>query len=383
VKEPKPNWYKALQEDPLHNHSFSMNLAARIKDEAVRSGSSSRKNLNIWLSAGVVSLVLLGFVFVRMYAGFDFLMKPKVQLEVTPTNLISIQPTLAPTPTFRPTPQPMFNGRYLVHNGFYYDMTDAVIPLDQIGEQLGTVSRIGDWAMKKEWDTNQFTPSSKIYAIKGVSPEERLAVRAQVRSPKSKESSYDYQEVRSVEAVEAFDPSIVFGAKADKEEVEIAIENIRKVNPFLYEFSHLSSPIELFGVSFSDQFTADTSVYGTHLTYLYPLADVSEVHGFIEVSEYSEEMKQQHTVSNSIFSNRTEIVKSGDKMLHSEHEVNEADLKVIREFDTGNLHWKDYGDQTYVAKLDDRYYEIKLQGKLSDEQLIELLSHFGPANLNE
>ncbi|CAK4870523.1 unnamed protein product [Aphanomyces euteiches] len=119
------------------------------------------------------------------------------------------------------------------------------------------------------------------------------------------------------------------------------------MDPFLYEFSLTSSPIELFAASYSDPYTADTFTYGTWLTYTYPLADDADIQGFIEVSEYSEEVKQQ--------------------------------LKVLREFDSGDLHWKDYGDQVYVAKQNDHYYEIKLQGKLSEEQLQELLSHFGPA----
>jgi hypothetical protein len=204
-----------------------------------------------------------------------------------------------------------------------------------------------------------------------------------VRSPKSKESSYDYQELKRASAVEAFNPSIIFGAKGDKEEVEIAITNIRKANPFLYEFNHSSSPIELFGVDFSDKYTAIASVYGTRLTYLYPLADDADVQGYIEVTEYDEEMKQQHKVNNSVFSNRMESITKGDKILHIEREVAEAELKVLREFDAGSLHWKDYGDQSYVTKQNDHYYEIKLQGKLSDEQLKDLLSNLGPANLDK
>jgi hypothetical protein len=368
MTEPKPNWYKDLQEDPLRNHSFTLDLAARIKTEAARSVASSLKNLRVWLGAGVMALLLLGFGFVRMYVGTDFLMKPTVQLDVTPTLFTSIQPTqeptneptIVPTPTFRPTPQPIFNGRYLVHSGFYYDRTDAVIPLDQIGKELGTVSRIGDWAIKKEWDSNEFGTGVKIFAITGVSPDERLAVRVQVRSPKNKESSYDYQEVKRAAALEVLDPSILLGAKGDKEEVAVVMQNIREVDPYIYEFNGLSSPIELFFANFADKYVENASYYGTYLKYIYPLADDANIQGWVEVAEYSEEMKLQHMLNGSIFA------------------VDEAELKVLREFDSGHLHWKDYGDQIYVAKQNDHYYEIKLQGKLSDEQLQELLSHLGP-----
>lgn len=381
MNEPKPNWYKALQEDPLHKHSFSKELAVRIKDEAIRT-SNTRIGWIPWIAAGVVTLALIGFILGRLYDNSENVMKPIVLLDVNPTVLMTIQPSLSPSPTpaptFRPTPQPMFNGRYLVHNGYYYDMTDAVIPLDQIGDQLGTVSRIGDWAMKKEWDTNQFTPNSKIYAIKGENTAEKLAVRSQVRSPKNKESSYDYLELKRATAVEAFDSSILLNAKGDKEEVSIAMSNIRKVDPFLYEFSDLSTSIELQSVSFADQYTEDASILGLSLSYIYPLADDTAVQGYIQVSEYEEKMK---LANSSIFANRIEIIKEGDKIHRTEKAIDEADLKVLREFDTDEFHWKDYGNQTYVAKKNDHYYEIQLQGTLSDEQLMDLLNHLHQASL--
>jgi hypothetical protein len=382
MNEYKPNWYKALKEDPLHNHSFNQDLSTRIMQKAAQSPSRTGKYWTMGIWSGAAVLALLGFVLVRMFLGSDFLMQSKLQLQVAPTDFTTAQPSQepVPAPTLRPTPQPMFNGRYLVHNGFYYNMTDAIIPLDQIGEQIGTVKRIGTWAIKKEWDTNQFTPGSQIYTIKGVSPDESLAIRTQVRSPKNKESSYDYLEVKRDASVEVLDPSIILSAKGDPEEVAIALNNIHKADPDLYTFSNLDTSIELESASFVDQYTENASVFGTKLNYIYPLADDTTEQGFIEVNEYSEEMKLQHKLNNSIFSNRIERVKGDGKTIrHIEHEVSEADLTVQGDFELNGLRWKDYGDQTYITAVDGHYYEIKLQGKLSDEQLKNLLSHFGPA----
>lgn len=143
-------------------------------------------------------------------------------------------------------------------------------------------------------------------------------------------------------------------------------------------FSHLSSPIELFSANFTDKYVENASYYGTYLTYIYPLADEGKLQGFVEVAEYSEEMKQQHMLSGSIFANRIERIVEGDKSRRIEHEVEEEGLIVLREFNSGDLHWKDYGDQIYVANQNGHYYEIKLQGKLNDEQLKQLLNHFVP-----
>ena len=65
---------------------------------------------------------------------------------------------------------------YLVHNGFYYVPINEKIDKSQLDRKLGTVTRVGDWQVKKEGDTPQYIPRTNYYSIKGISDNSKIAV---------------------------------------------------------------------------------------------------------------------------------------------------------------------------------------------------------------
>ncbi|MDQ0913853.1 sigma-E factor regulatory protein RseB domain-containing protein [Paenibacillus sp. V4I5] len=269
-------------------------------------------------------------------------------------------------------------GGYVVHNGYYYMKTGETVKAEMIGKQIGKVMRIGDWSIKKEGDTNEFVPDSGMFALKGVDTKVKMVIKVNKSSRRvdPKDAVYEYQVVMRDNPVEQVDKSKLMGAKNDPEEVTAVIENIRKVDPDLYEFKGNDKQVTLIGASYVKEGTSDTLWFGTYLTYRLPEADYKEqnnqlaIQGIVEVSEYSEEIKQQGKFKgNSVF----------------RQDSFQASLNIQEEFELNGLHWKRYvtknkdGDSIYVGQQGNQYYEIHLQGKISDQQMKDLLHHFVPS----
>lgn len=232
------------------------------------------------------------------------------------------------------------------------------------------VSGIGQ--IKQEGDTNEFVPGSGIFGIKGIDPKEKLAIKVN-RSPKNidpEDAVFEYHIVNRTIPIEQVDKSQIIGSKGDTEEVAAALQNIRKVDPYLYNFESLGKRVQLHLATYaSKETTPDTMWEGTYLDYIFPEANTvigkMSIQGFLEISEYDEKIKKR--------GNFKTIYKNAN-----------TNPEVTDEFVLNGLNWKKHKSSEsvsiYVGQKNDRYYEIRLQGKLSNEQMKEVLSHFLPSN---
>lgn len=261
-------------------------------------------------------------------------------------------------------------GGYVVHSGYYYVKTDEIVKADMIGEQIGTVKRIGDWVIKREGDSNEFAPESGMFAIKGVTPNEKLAIKINRSSRRidPKDAIYEYQVVRRSTPVKQAEKSKIMGSKNDPEEVSAVIKNIREVNPYLFEFKGLDKRVNLISAMYADEGVTDSLLQGTYLIYRLPEADYKQfdkydVQGYLDVSEYSKQMINDGQIKK-------------DSIFLQDHK----EWRVLEEFNLNELHWKHsvnlHDREVYVGEKGDHIYEIGVPQNLTSQQIKELLGHF-------
>ncbi|UUZ82371.1 hypothetical protein LJK88_49695 [Paenibacillus sp. P26] len=267
-------------------------------------------------------------------------------------------------------------GGYVIYNGYYYMTTDELIEASHIDKQIGQVERTGEWVIKKDGDSNEFVPGAGLYTIQGIDPSDKLAVKVNLSSRQvdPKDAVYEYQAVKRAEAVGQVDTTRILASKNDPEEVAAVIANIRKIDPHLYEFQGPRTKYKLTGASYADEGAPDAAWYGTGLTYELPEAvyresDGQTIQGFLFVEEYSEKSKEEGKLP-------------GGSLFYGDAHNPTRIPGVREEFDLNGLHWKVYGDGSepgvYVGQQGNRYYEIKLQGKLSGKRMKEPLRDFVP-----
>jgi hypothetical protein len=405
MEELRPEWYEALQQAPLRNKTFTDRLSARILAEVARPASRNNRKIRsaAWIGAGVIagSVIVLAVGTgmgksiwstngrdhpagaASTAEGYEMNGTPPAAISTplptpSPSSISSSsQPTEGATASPNPFDQ---KGGYVVHDGAYYTVTGKEIEAGQIGVEIGRVTRIGDWSLGKEGDSNYYGPGAVFFTIKGIPASEKMAVRIKANQKAgSTGKGYLYLEYVRYAAVEKPDLSKILGAKNDPEEVAIAMENVRKADPFLYEFKGLGKGTELNFVSYRND--TNDIVSGTYLMYRIPEADLKkgQIQGEFTVAEYSEEMKNAGNIQYSIFAPQpVGYVKDSTDSSAQPRPTPEFPT-VTDEFDLGSMHWTVYKNNVYIGQKADRYYEIQIQGELPEERMKELLVHFVPS----
>jgi hypothetical protein len=372
VREFRSDWEKDLI-NPLISEGSNKEWMEHVEQRIRKKRNSFKRSSRLLGSVAVVVLALGIFAVKKDYLlnlipNWSNLQRAS-QTQTIPQNKIIENQSPAPVISPNPTPNASIppDQRYIVYKNAYYVKTDEVLPTLQVGNKVLTVTRIGDWAIKKEGDTNEFTPGSDLYTVKG-SDDSKMAVKVSRGKTSSGTTIYEYQIVKRYAPVIQTESSTILGAKGDYNEVAIAINNIRKKDPYLFELTEMDSRAKLFSASYIDPITEGMSVYGTYLIYELPEADVNKnLQGILEIAEYSEADKQQGKIQNSIYGG------NGKKAT----KTNQSDEPQVKaQFEMNSLRWLDYGNGTYVGRTGDRYYEIHLQGKLTDEKLKDVLKHF-------
>jgi hypothetical protein len=246
-----------LQEDPFPLPTFTEELAERVrKKSVVYSERSHSGNRRLYIAgAGIVAagLIVLGGLQLVGQNGRDegsSLSGQNNAISSAEPGMTPPTPVISPNPTTDASLPP--NQRYIVYKNAYYVKTDEVLPTSQVGSKVLTVTRIGDWAIKKEGDTNEFPPGPDLYTVKG-SDDSKMAVKVRQRKTTSGTVIYQYQIVERYATVVQPESSTILGAKGDYNEVAIAIKNIRKKDPYLFELTEMDSRAKLFSVNYWNQ----------------------------------------------------------------------------------------------------------------------------------
>ncbi|AEI40775.1 hypothetical protein [Paenibacillus mucilaginosus] len=272
------------------------------------------------------------------------------------------QENALPTPTQQPKPvnlQPEEERKkeavrsfgYVVMDGYYYRVTGETVDDAVIGKVIGEIKRVGDWEIKRSGDSNEYPPGP-LYSIQEKDTKEVIAYR--LPKKKGDPGPYRYSVLERSEQVEQHDPKQIMGAKNDPEEVGIALQNIRKAVPYLYEFdSNLKS-----AVVNQAGYSSNT---GVTLYYRVSEADDKEIQGFLFIFEYPQE--KAALIMNSAFSANI----GGEPR---------SPAKASETFEMNGIQWSYYGTHLLRGEKDGHYYELQTQGKFTRDRLVGLLKHF-------
>lgn len=253
---------------------------------------------------------------------------------------------------------------YVVIDNHYYKATGELIDKEKLGPAMTQVKRgSGELNLLKNGDTDYFNVGEPIYKIKGGKSNKEYAIKHITGGTKFI-PVYKYFILQRSEEVVNPDPKTILGTKNDTKENAIVMENIRRLDPHLYEFKGLDSRITVRGADYHPVFDKGMK-NGTNIYYHVPEADKT-VNGLafnseISVQEYSKNIQKYNPAS----------------MFNSNIK---DQLKVQKEFDLNGLHWKYYGFGLYLGEKDGYLYEINFQtqGNLDESTMTEFIKHFQP-----
>lgn len=237
---------------------------------------------------------------------------------------------------------------YIAFNGYYYKQGTEV-DKSKLGTKIGEVKRIGDWEIVKDGDSNA-VPQGPIYSVINKDPKDVIAAK--------RWSNRDVYLLFEKEGpVKQTDKSTIFSSKNDPEEVQIAIQNVRKNSSVLYEFQD-KNRLQLTSVSYDPNHNSTVS-----LSYRVPEVDTS-VQGFLSLLQYPK--NEIPEVS--------EFIKKIDKN-------GKWKSPVLKEsFTLNGIEWSKYEtynqENVYRAEKQNLYFEIKAQGKIDLNLMKEFLNSF-------
>lgn len=250
--------------------------------------------------------------------------------------------------------------KYVVLDGYYYVPNGDTIDELKLGKQFAGVQRIGDWEYKKTGDSNYFGPPAPIYSILDIKTDEKVAIKT-ITGGTRQNPNYTLMVLQRSEAIKEPDATTILGAKGDTKEVAIALQNIRKKFPLLYEFQGMEQKMDF--ASYSPNFGP-----GVKLGYRVPEADTADlksnhqVQGIIFVYEYKKGMENE----------------TGESRFRKGSEYYEA--KPTETFDFNWIHWEYYDTNVVRGEKDKMIYEVQVQGNLNQDDLVELLKTFKQNN---
>ncbi|MCX7569368.1 hypothetical protein OS242_05295 [Tumebacillus sp. DT12] len=244
-----------------------------------------------------------------------------------------------PVPQAVPEPQ---LGAYVIHDKAYYVPTEEIVPPEQVGAELGRVQRIGDWALKREGDSNAYPPQMNVYYVRnGADPKKEIVLLA-----KNNSADPGVYTVMRRAAVVAVDTSAILHAKNDQEEVGYVLENIRRLNPSFYEFRDVEDSLVLHLAAYVPDQKLVRMMYG-----------VKGESGTITVYEYPRA-----------------YAGSSRESMHGPM-YDDAGTAVTSEFEEAGLLWKRY-KAVYVTRQEDTFYEVHIETQKTEDEVRRLLRYF-------
>lgn len=241
-------------------------------------------------------------------------------------------------------------GAYAIYNGYYYAADGTVVNQPDIGKPISEIKRTGDVPDKQSSDSNIFIGT--VYSIQNVSDQQKIAV-------KYNDIYIGLQRASSL-------ADILMSSKGDPKTNALALRNVRKEAPFLYEFPGMEKQIQL--VSYQPGMGPGVTLY-----YQLPEANKNDMQGFLFIFEYRKGW-ENITIENSI------PFPVGVRQSRSTFQANSNPGAPVKTFDLNGIHWSYYSNSLLRGEKDDRYYEIQVQGSLAEEKLMDLLKSFKPAS---
>lgn len=249
---------------------------------------------------------------------------------------------------------------YVVIDHHYYKATGELIDKEKLGTPMMEVKRgSGELNLLKDGDTDYFNVGESIYKLKGKHSNEEYAIKHIAGGTKFI-PVYKYFILKRSEEVVNPDPKTILGTKNDAKEVDIVMENIRRLDPHFYEFKNMGSLAVVQSADYHPQYRKGYK-NGTNITYHVPEGDAGDIQKFIDVREFSADKKDE--IYSVVFQSNIS-----------------SQLKVQKEFDLNGLHWKYYGYNLYLGEKDGYYYEIYSgSGQMfSDTKMMEFIKNFLP-----
>jgi hypothetical protein len=240
---------------------------------------------------------------------------------------------------------------YVVLDSHFYKATGETVSNSQLGSVVGSVKRSsGDGNdLLKNGDSAYFSVGDPIYELNGVDSKTKLAIKSTTGGIRIF-SETRYFVLEQAGKVANPDPKTILGSKGDAGELAIVMQNIRSLNPHLYEPKGMGERIFVVAADYHPVFRKGYK-NGTNIEYRIPEADTADgVQGFLFVREFSRVIK--YDVASDVFSSNYKPT-------------------LKEEFDLNGLHWRYYGNNLYLGEKDGYYYELNLQGKMNMEDLIQ------------
>jgi hypothetical protein len=269
------------------------------------------------------------------------------------------------------------NYHYIVLNDFYYKKTNEEVTSDQLGEQVGEVKRIGDWAIKKSGDTNEIPPGP-IFSIKGRS-DEYIAGKGVVY--KNGKNMAGYLVFQKADKVKESNTDNILSTKGDGEEANIVFQNIKRKIGNLYGFMDINSRVSLEAISYSEGPVIQ-------LNYQVPEGDKKSdndiIQGFLLIYQYKKDIQ----LKNSRFEKQVglgyEMVRGENgkvSMQKSESDITWENPILIESFSLNGIEWGVYQDSYYhdlVIKGQTGEYNIEIttQGDFTINRIKDLLRFY-------
>lgn len=153
-------------------------------------------------------------------------------------GLISINPGVATLFKSTKLERPI-DEDYLIYDNYYYLPTSKQIDQNEIGEKLGEVKRLGYSNYLKEGDSgdgSNFYIGESYYKINSSPNLEYIAIELLDNTMKEEKGQVTgFEILKRDKPVENNEQQNIYGAKNDIDEVNIAIENIKKQIPVTFE----------------------------------------------------------------------------------------------------------------------------------------------------
>ena len=252
---------------------------------------------------------------------------------------------------------------YIVLNGFYYAKTGDTVSKENLVQQIAKVERIGEWNIKKQGDSNEVAPGP-IYSVRGKDSKQFITAKGVIYKDGKNQAAYLLFEKR--DPVESVDEKSILSTKGDATEGKLAVQNIKKVLPTLYEYRDDTGTTSVNLAAYRKDFGPGAMLY-----YRVPSKDTTDKDGHEIPGEI---MSFQYNKSIKISQSQLNPKPKG--IYHPNSEEKEIKPQLIESFVKNNTNWELYKTYsgTYImqGKHGDMIYEVQLQGdfKLSDAQIV-------------
>jgi small nuclear ribonucleoprotein (snRNP)-like protein len=361
---------KSMDKSVFSDTTFESSEKAKILNELNRRERNGRFNLNSILSFAVCTFLFIGigvFVFNQVNEEETNQTQGNTSLDISDGLVQDTDEKNDNLGTKEVEP----SYPYIVLDGYYYKKTNEVVSSDEIGEKIGEVKRIGDWAIKKSGDSNEIPPGP-IYSVNGKI--DYIAGKGVIYKEGKNQAAYIA--FKKEEPVEQPEKDSILSSKGDLEEVQIALKNIKEKIGVLYSFVGLDNRVSLNAANYSPE-----NGPGVDLVFNVPEADKADDDHIIDGMLFIRGYKKNTLPSNSRFLQQDEWkrIKNGNTLIKQKVEF--VPPTLIETFKINGITWGYYEDNIHNdfilrGEVNNIYYEVTTQGYFTFERLKELLEGF-------